>query len=161
MDANEIVSPFINKVNLILGSVAALLSYFLGDQWVLFVGFLGLNVADYITGYIKSGLGKKVNSHKGVMGILKKFAYWIVITVAFGMSTLLMQMGKTIGVDLSFMNLLGYFVLAALMINELLSIFENLAEAGIWVPKIIKKFLLVANKAFEAASGTEEEQKDD
>lgn len=43
--------------------------------------------------------------------------------------------------------LVGFFVLASLLVNEIRSICENLVEMGVDVPKILIKGLEVADKA--------------
>lgn len=48
------------------------------------------------------------------------------IMVAFGASAVFIEIGKTIGVDLQVTTLLGWFVLASLLINEIRSILEIL-----------------------------------
>ena len=41
--------PFIDGYNAVVGTIVAVLSYILGEHWVLFVAFLLLNVADWLT----------------------------------------------------------------------------------------------------------------
>ena len=88
----------------------------------------------------------KENSVKGWQGVLKKLGYWIMIMVAFGASAVFIEIGKAIGVDLGITTLLGWFVLASLIINEIRSILENFVEAGYNVPTILVKGLEVADK---------------
>ena len=113
--------PIIDVYNAIVGTVVAVLSYILGEHWILFVAFLLLNIADWITGWMKSRMAKKENSVKGWKGVLKKLGYWLMIMVAFGASAVFIEIGKTIGVDLQVTTLLGWFVLASLLINEIRS----------------------------------------
>ena len=54
--------------------------------------------------------------------------------------------GKVIGINLGITTLLGWFVLASLLINEIRSIVENLVKAGYDVPKVLIKGLEVADK---------------
>lgn len=68
------------------------------------------------------------------------------IMVAFGASAVFIEIGKTIGVDLQVTTLLGWFVLASLLINEIRSILENFVEAGLNVPVVLIKGLEVADK---------------
>ena len=88
----------------------------------------------------------KENSVKGWRGVLKKLGYWLMIMVAFGASAIFIEIGKTIGIDLGITTLLGWFVLASLLINEIRSILENFVEAGFNVPMILIKGLEVADK---------------
>ncbi len=138
--------PIIDGYNVIVGTVVAVLSYILGEHWILFVAFLLLNVADWLTGWMKSRINQKENSVKGWQGVLKKLGYWLMVMVAFGASAVFIEIGKAIGVDLGITTLLGWFVLASLLVNEIRSICENFVEAGYHVPVILIKGLEVADK---------------
>lgn len=142
----DVVNPIIDGYNAVVGAVVAVLSYILGEHWILFVMFLALNLADWITGWMKSRLTGKENSEKGWKGVLKKLGYWIMIMVAFGASAVFVEIGNTISVDLEVTTLLGWFVLASLLINEIRSIVENFVEAGFNVPTVLVKGLEVADK---------------
>lgn len=144
------IEPLTNKINLIIGAITAILSYILGEHWILFVFFLLLNFGDYITRWIAARLTGTENSKAGWFGILKKLGYWIMIALGFGMSVIFIEIGNVIGIDLEVTTFIGWFVLATLIINEIRSILENLVEAyGDKVPKILVKGLEVANKAID------------
>lgn len=136
----------IDGYNAIAGAIVAVLSYILGEHWILFAAFLLLNIADWMTGWMKSRLANKENSVRGWKGVLKKLGYWLMIMVAFGASAVFIEIGATIGIDLGITTLLGWFVLASLLINEIRSILENFLEAGFNVPIILVKGLEVADK---------------
>lgn len=138
--------PIIDGYNAIAGTAVAVLSYILGEHWILFVGFLVLNIFDWFTGWMKSRLAKKENSQAGWKGVLKKLGYWVMIMVAFGASVVFIEIGKVIGVDLGVTTLLGWFVLASLIINEIRSIIENFVEAGYNVPAVLVNGLEIADK---------------
>ena len=55
------------------------------------------------------------------------------------------------GVDLAFLRLLGWFVLAIYIINEVTSILENMVALGVDVPPILLKGLSAAKTAVDAA----------
>lgn len=152
----EVLNAFTDKYNAIVGAVIAILTYVFGKNWYLFAGYLLLNVLDWITGWMKSRLAGKENSQKGLTGIIKKVGYWIMILVAFLMGTLFIRMGEMIGIDLQVTTLLGWFVLASLIINEIRSILENFVEAGYNPPKILTKGLSVASKLIDEATDDEE-----
>lgn len=143
------VDTLINKFNIVGGGIVALLAYVFGDHWILFTAFFMLNIVDYITGCLKSRLNGKSSSVKGAKGALKKFGYWLMIMLAFGMSVVFEEIGKSINLDLGVTSLIGWFVLATLIINEIRSIIENFVEAGYQVPASIVKGLDVANKAVD------------
>lgn len=142
MYADKIIDTY----NVIVGTIVAVLSYILGEHWWLFLAFALLNIGDWFTGWMKSRLLKKENSVAGWKGVLKKLGYWIMIMVAFGASAIFIEIGKVIGIDLGITTLLGWFVLASLLINEIRSICENFVEAGFNVPQILVKGLEVADK---------------
>ena len=155
MDAGKVIDTY----NAITGAIVAILSYVLGEHWLLFVAFLGLNIADWITGWMKSRINKKENSMAGWKGVLKKLGYWLMIMVAFGASAVFVEIGKAIGIDLGITTLLGWFVLASLIVNEIRSICENFVEAGYNVPTILIKGLEVADKVVNQDPEKEEEEK--
>lgn len=147
----------IDTYNAIVGSIVAVLSYIFGEHWILFALFLVFNLADWITGWMKSRIAHKENSKAGWKGVLKKLGYWIMIAVAFGASAVFVEIGKTIGIDLGITTLLGWFVLASLLVNEIRSICENFVEAGYNVPQILIRGLEVADKAINKEADTDSE----
>lgn len=149
-----------NKINLIVGGITAVLSYIFGEHWILFLFFLLLNFGDYLTRWIAARLTKTENSKAGWMGILKKLGYWIMIALGFGMSSIFIEIGNTIGINLEITTLIGWFVLATLTVNEIRSILENLVEAGYKVPAVLIKGLEVANKAIDGKIKIEDEKID-
>lgn len=140
---------FIDKTNLVFGAVIALFSYIFGEHWILFVAFILLNCGDYLTRWMAARITKTENSKAGWIGILKKLGYWVMIALGFGMSVVFIEIGNAIGINLNVTTYIGWFVLAALIINEFRSILENLVEAGYNVPDVLIKGLEVATKAIE------------
>ena len=137
---------WMDSYNAIVGSIVAVLSFVFGEHWILFAIFLLFNVADWITGWMKSRINNVENSSAGWKGVLKKLGYWLMILVAFAASAVFIEIGNTLGMDLGITTLLGYFVLASLLVNELRSILENFVEAGYNVPNVLIKGLEVADK---------------
>ena len=68
------------------------------------------------------------------------------INVAFAIAAGLIEIGKVINIDLGITTLLGWFVLASLIVNEARSILENFVEAGYDVPAVLTKGLQVADQ---------------
>ena len=145
----------LDTYNAAAGAVIAVLSYIFGEHWLLFALFLAFNVADWITGWAKSRLAHKESSSAGWKGVLKKLGYWLMIAVAFGASATFVENGTTLGINLEITVLLGWFVLASLIVNELRSILENFVEMGYNVPRILTKGLEVADKAINQSQDDE------
>ncbi len=156
MKKMKYAEAIIDGYNAITGAVVAVLSYILGEHWLLFVAFLALNVADWLTGWMKSRMAGKENSVAGWKGVLKKLGYWLMIMVAFGAGAVFIEIGRSIGVDLGVTTLLGWFVLASLIINEIRSILENFVEAGYNVPGILISGLKVADKIVNSDNDNKE-----
>ena len=54
-------APIIDGYNAVVGTIVAILSYILGEHWILFLALLLLNVGDWLTGWMKSRLaGRQV-----------------------------------------------------------------------------------------------------
>lgn len=148
---------FIDKYNAVVGTVVAVLTTFLGTYWYLFAGYLLLNVLDWLTGWNRSVKLQQSSSDKGFKGILKKTGYWVVISVAFLIPSLLIGLGRDVlHIDLSFLTLLGWLTLAMLIVNEARSIIENLVEAGYEVPEFLIKGLDVTAKLLNKKAESDE-----
>ena len=149
---------YMDAYNAIVGGIIAFFSFIFGEHWLLFAVFLLLNVIDWITGWMKSRIAKKENSVKGWQGVLKKIGYWLMIMVSFALSVIFIELGDTLGIDLGVTTLLGWFVLASLLVNEARSIVENFVEAGFNVPAILINGLEVADKIINKENENEEEE---
>lgn len=154
------VEPVINKINVILGAITALLSYLLGEHWYLFAFFLLLNCGDFVSRWIAARLTGTENSKAGSIGILKKLGYWIMVALGFAMSAIFIEIGKVINIDLQVTTFIGWFVLSTLIINEIRSILENLVEAGYKVPDVLVKGLEVADHMIDKAANVESDEND-
>ena len=52
MKKMDYANAIIDTYNLVAGAIVAVLSYILGEHWILFVAFLALNIADWLTGWM-------------------------------------------------------------------------------------------------------------
>lgn len=130
----EIIKIF-NSIACIISSIGTMLTALFGIEWILFAGYLLLNIIDYLTGTIKARINKTENSNKGLIGIIKKISYWFLIVISFFIPYLIMILGNKININIEFIMAFGWFTLACLIINESRSIIENLLEIGINVPE--------------------------
>lgn len=147
------MKTFTDTYNLAAGAAITVMTTLFGVYWYVFAAYMALNIIDWLTGWYKSRKNKKESSKVGLKGIIKKLGYWVIIAVAFIMSTVFVHMGKDIlHVDLSFLNMLGWFTLSCLFTNEIRSILENLVESGYNVPAILINGLEVADKLINKES---------
>lgn len=150
------MEKIVSKINTLWAAAVTLFAATFGEYWFLFFAFFVLNVVDYITGIAKARFSHTENSNKGVKGIVKKVGYWVVIALAFFIAISFESMGNNIGVDLAFVEMLGWFTLATFLINEIRSILENLVLVGVDVPQFLIKGLEVAADAVKSKTDTDE-----
>lgn len=145
-----------DSYNAFVGTIIAVLTMVLGEHWYIFAAFLLLNIIDWLTGWMKSRINGVENSTAGWKGVLKKIGYWLMIVVAFAIAAALIEVGDVIGIDLGITTLLGWFVIASLIVNEARSIVENFVEAGYDVPKVLTAGLQVADEKLNGSDEKEE-----
>ena len=109
---------------------AGLVSY-LGTLAVPMLVLLGVMLLDYITGMIKAYIRAELNSKFGIKGILKKLCYMAMVAVGAAVDYLLHGALKQAGIDLHIELFCGLLVTVWLIINELISVLENLAAIGV------------------------------
>ena len=149
LDANVIV----NFYNAAVSGWVILLTGIFGEHWILFTGLLFFNVVDWLTGWYKARKLQQESSVIGLKGLVKKLFYWVLIAVAFVTASVFTALGNDIlQIDLSFLDLLGWFCLASLMVNEVRSIVENFVEMGYAVPSVLTKGLQVAADLIDSKS---------
>lgn len=146
----EVIKIF-NKITTTISAICTMLTSVFGIEWILFAGYLLLNVIDYFTGTIKSKIKKVESSNKGLVGIIKKICYWLLIGISFFIPYLLVLLGNKINININFIMLFGWFTLACLIINESRSILENLIDIGISVPEFLKIGLEEYQKIIDCA----------
>lgn len=129
---------------------------FIFQHWFVFAFYLFLNLCDYITGSIKARVNQVESSVKGDIGILKKLCYWILILISFLVPIGFEEVGQIIDVDLQITQLLGWFIIGSLIINECRSIIENLVAIGCNVPSFLVKGLDTASKKINEGGDTDE-----
>lgn len=148
-----------DKVNMIYGLIATVGAAIFGQYWFLFAGFLVLNLVDYLTGWCKARFYKKNESSAvGAKGIFKKVWYWVVIGIAFFIASAFTYMGEVIGINLSFIQLFGWFTLATYLINEIRSILENVVEMNVKVPAFLISGLDITQKLLDAKTNLEKQE---
>lgn len=154
-----------NSIKYAGGIIVSIMTFIFGQYWFLFAFYLGLNIVDWITGWAKARKRNEGSSAIGIKGIIKKTGYWIIIAISFGCSFMFIKLGEILGINLSFMIWVGWFTLATLTVNELVSILENLKLLGYKIPYILMKGLKESGELIDAAAkkvfGKEEEGKMD
>jgi toxin secretion/phage lysis holin len=116
----------------VCGVAGGAAGFIFGAADVLFYALIAFVVMDYITGIIGAVIKKNLSSRVGFDGILKKIMVFVIVALANIVDV--QVLGGTEGI-------LKSAVSAFLLANEGLSILENVAAAGLPVPKKLKNLL--------------------
>ncbi len=144
------IHTIIDGYNAMVAGWVLLLSTIFGTHWYLFMALLLFNILDWLTGWYKARKLKQVSSAIGLRGLVKKIFYWVLIAVSFVSAAVFTKLGEDVLLmDLSCCEMLGWFCLASLLVNEVRSIVENLIEMGVPVPEAVASGLKVAETMVE------------
>lgn len=138
---------------------AGLVSY-LGTLAVPMLMLLGVMLLDYITGMIKAYIRAELNSKFGIKGILKKLCYMAMVAVGAGVDYLLRGALVQAGIDLHIELFCGLLVAIWLIINELISVMENLAAIGVPGFPRLQRILKRLRRTVADESGASDEKKE-
>ena len=143
----EIIIKLKNIVSIVTGAIGSLLINLIGKPTDDLIILLVLMIIDLIVGFLISAIWQKstktdsgkLSSSVMFKGIVKKFFTLVIVVIAFQLDKLLV------------MNVIRHIVIIAFIVEEVLSITENIAITGIKIPTIITKALDVLEK--EAKNG--------
>lgn len=122
-------------ISSVLACIGTTFVYLIGGMDIAITCLLIAIALDYISGIIKAYECKVLSSKIGFRGILKKVGVLVVVML----SVLIDRVAGNTG---AIRTLVVYYFVA----NEGLSIIENLAEAGVPIPKSLKKALKTLKK---------------
>ena len=124
-----------NWLNAVISVVCTTFIWLIGGVDVAFLCLITAIVLDYISGLIKAYNTKTLSSNIGFRGILKKVGVLVIVMLAVLVDRVTVNNG-------SIRTLVVYYFVA----NEGLSILENLAVAGLPIPKGLKNALKILKK---------------
>ena len=120
-----------------LGALAAYFNVLLIPLCVM----VAVMLLDYISGMAAAWSQKTLNSRCGVIGIVKKVGYIALVAVGMAVDYLITSALLKVGISLQINYCFGLMVTIWLIINELISILENLDRLGIPLPKFLVKMV--------------------
>ena len=131
-----------NIVSVVTGTIGSLLINLIGKPTDDLLILIILMIIDLIVGFLVSAIWQKstktdsgkLSSSVMFKGIIKKFFTLVVVVIAYQLDILLA------------MNVIRHIVIIAFIVEEILSITENIAITGIKIPSIITKALDVLEK---------------
>lgn len=111
-------------------------------------------VLDYITGIAAAWVNSELCSKTGIVGILKKLCYLVMIAVGMGADWIIGQGLGQVGINIDLSCAISMIITIWLLINELISIMENIARInGNSAPKFIGKILARLKNVVEEKIG--------
>ena len=96
---------------------------------------------DYITGIVAAYTKAELSSRKGIVGIIKKLGYFALVCVGVSVDYILYSALHQLGIGNDITMLFGLIVTVWLIINELISILENLARIDVPIPNFLTKII--------------------
>lgn len=131
-----------NIVSITTGAIGSLLINLIGTPSDDLIILIVLMIIDLIAGFLISAIWQKssktdsgkLSSTVMFKGITKKFFTLVIVVIAFQLDKLLV------------MNVIRHIVIISFIVEEILSITENIAITGIKIPRIVTKALDVLEK---------------
>ena len=106
-------------------------------------------VLDYVTGMADAWAARELSSKTGLLGIVKKLCYLIAVAVAVVVDWVIQSVAAKAGLDMGNFYAFGLLVTVWLILNELISILENLSTLGVPLPEFLMKIIEKLKKTAE------------
>ncbi len=112
---------------------------------------------DYVSGMSRAWFKHELSSKIGLRGIVKKLSYLFAVAVSVEIDLVLQLAAEKTSIDISGCYFCALLVMVWLILNECLSILENISEIGVPVPafllSLIRRLKQSAEKAGEKNDG--------
>ncbi len=139
-----------NIFKLIIATIAADAVIHLQAMAIPVIVLIFFMVLDYITGITVAWIDKTLSSRIGIIGIVKKVFYLVTIAVGTGADFIITKGLCEVGVTCDSTCAVSMIVTIWLIINELISILENVARVNKEaMPPFIRKLLERLKNAVE------------
>ncbi|MDB1923408.1 phage holin family protein [Clostridium tertium] len=132
------------KTNFIKLSFTAIGAYLSAKLGILLpvLSILGfVIIADYTTGMLKARYLGEIESRKGMWGVIKKAMYAVIVAVAMVSDWIIINVAEKVGVDIPVTTFFGLLVAIWLIVNECISILENLIKMDVPMPEFLKSLV--------------------
>lgn len=138
------------KVKVIVTVIVSTLMSWLGILAIPVFLLVGCNVLDYFTGLCASKYrDETISSYKGIRGIIKKVCMWMLIVVGSVIDTLLNYAVQSISPDFRLPFIVATVVAVWLIVNEIISILENMVDIGVDMPPFLMPLVKNIKKQVE------------
>ncbi|MBO4981632.1 MAG: phage holin family protein [Lachnospiraceae bacterium] len=134
----------------VIAVVSALMSW-LGILAVPVFLLVGCNIIDYITGLMAAPYRDdgSISSYKGIRGIIKKVCMWLLVLIGAWIDILINYAVECAGVSLTIPFIVATVVAVWLVVNEIISILENMLDIGVAMPPFLLPVVRYIKKQVE------------
>ena len=147
------------RIKIIFTTVLSVLMSWLGILAVPVFLMVGCNVIDYITGMMATKYREEsISSYKGIRGIMKKVCMWLLIIVGSWIDILLRYTLDCAGIDNDVPFIVATVVAVWLVVNEIISILENMIDIGVEMPPFLMPEVKHMRKQIEETVDLQERQ---
>lgn len=117
-------------------------------------------IIDYMSGMLKAWGNDELSSKVGLKGIIKKLCYLMLVCVAGVVDWLIFSGLKQVGISLDFGFCFGLIVVIWLIINELISILENLEALHVPMPTFLVNIIKHLKQSVETKGDNAADKKE-
>lgn len=112
-------------------------------------------VLDYITGMLAAAKEGDLSSSKGAKGIYKKLAFLCMLGLGFFLDYAIPFFAERgLSREMNFQLPFGLIIAAWIVLNESVSVLENLLRCGVRVPAFLVKTLKLASESLDKGEET-------
>lgn len=149
-----------NEDNILMGvaaaAVAAVGVYFRQLTFPVLLLILAMAL-DYISGMTRAWMQRELSSKTGVLGVVKKLCYMLGVAVAVMVDFVIQIAAEQTSLDLSGCYFCALLVIVWLILNECISILENIDKIGVPVPDFLMSLVKRLKSSTEQKGGGDDD----
>ena len=143
-----------DKIKTVLIVAVSIVMDFLGILAIPVFLMVGCNIIDYITGLMASKYREEqISSYKGIRGITKKVCMWLLVVVGSFIDVIINYAAQYMGIGFKIPFIVATFVAVWIVVNEMLSILENIIDIGVVLPPFLMPIVRLIRKEVESVAG--------
>ena len=128
-------------LQMVISAALAAFAVYMGALAVPVIVLMVMMIIDYLSGMSAAWVHGDLSSKVGAKGIIKKVGYMALIVVAMGVDYLIYSGISAANIEVGYNMWFGLLVAVWLIINEMISILENLSRLGVPIPEFLTKII--------------------
>ena len=129
------------EFQMFISAALAAFAVYMGALAVPIIVLMIMMIIDYLSGMSVAWSEGTLSSRVGAKGIVKKVGYMALIVVAMGVDYLIYSGIAAANITVNYNMWFGLLVAVWLIINEMISILENLSKLGVPIPDFLTKII--------------------